>query len=223
MKITLKILSIFLVSTLVSAETHNLSRYVIEEREDIPGPMGERVRIEFPAEVKTLQQAIDYVMWPTGYAPIMDSSTSLLFARFKVPDSHRSLGPDSTLGIVRTLTGQGRAITINHTFRLVNIEVGRDISDEETGVAMNAWDSYAERSQSIVALYRAVPLNHTEYLVKKGDSVSRIGMDRGVTKARMKSFIRDVVQLNPHAFVDGDANRLHARAALTLPALEAYL
>ncbi|MEL6868610.1 MAG: hypothetical protein AAFO81_02320 [Pseudomonadota bacterium] len=95
-------------------------------------------------------------------------------------------------------------------------DVQRRISAAPVVVAQDTRRPRARRT--VPAPVQSARIEGTQYEVQRGDSVSAIALRIKQPEQKMWDVVDDIVAANPDAFIDGDADRLLAGVALTLPA-----
>jgi conjugative transfer region protein (TIGR03748 family) len=206
--------AVLIVSSAASAETIRVSRYLTAS--DIPStqqqfPLQAAGATVMPAEIESVRQAIDYVMKPTGYAPLMSSQVARLFDLLPLPYIHRTSAPLSSENTLKVLAGSGFTLEIDNLYRTIGFIPATGIDEADLVAAENAWTDYKSRTSTFAFV------SFDTYQVKDGDSVSAIGIARGITRNELKAYVQEVMALNPHAFVNRDPNRLEAGVEIQLP------
>jgi conjugative transfer region protein (TIGR03748 family) len=213
--------AVLIVSGAASAETIRVSRYLTAS--DTPSsqqqfPLQAASVTAMPAEIESVRQAIDYVMKPTGYAPLMSLQVARLFDLLPLPYIHRSSAPLSSENTLKVLAGSGFTLEIDNLYRTIGFIPATEIDEADLVAVENTWTGYKARTLTYASKNEALePAQSDTYQVKDGDSVSAIGFARGITRKKLKAYVQEVVALNPHAFVNRDPNRLEAGVKIQLP------
>lgn len=86
-------------------------------------PLAASVQVTFPARVRTIGDAADYLLSQSGYRLSAQSRAMRLLLEKPLPGTQRSLGPLSLMQALETLGGQPYALKIDPVGRLVAFEL----------------------------------------------------------------------------------------------------
>lgn len=110
----------------VANEMTQVGRYSIINDKPLPEQknlMIQTVQVHFPPQVKTVGDAIEYILKPSGYtlAPLTDTATAVKkMFNFNLPIVDRNFGPMTLQDALKTLVGDSFSIHVDRLARQIS-------------------------------------------------------------------------------------------------------
>ncbi|MCX4030191.1 LysM peptidoglycan-binding domain-containing protein [Endozoicomonas sp. SM1973] len=211
-----------------------LDRYTLQKAEptaDQQHLLSVMVNMRFPSQVKTVGDALEWVLMRSGYRLEQPSEHNpYLFSLYslKLPSIHRRIGPATLEDVLNVLAGDGYQLAINPVIREIGYTIKPDFKrfiDKNT--LAKAKVSWSLRRKMPVAIVESgtIPIKQgytphsRHYLVNAGDSLSKIA------ERYVRSFLSldqvqvAIYQANPMAFYSKNLNNLRPGVTLSIPSV----
>jgi len=225
MKLFAILIFVFCTSSVNATDYVQTSRYVerdVSPKSQLVDPLKVVIDFSFPQGLNTVGEAIHLLISPSGYKlDLKELDIAYLLFELPLPEIHKHLGPVRFKEAVSILSGKGFIPNFDETLRRISFTTESesiklvDISPyKEQWLARKKPSPFTLRSH---AVSNANYEGYIRYTVKEGDSVSIIAGKLGMSFT--DQFSDQVVQNNPHAFIDKNPNLLLSGATIKVPSL----
>jgi conjugative transfer region protein (TIGR03748 family) len=92
-------------------------------------PLRAIVTITFPPTIKTVGEALRYLLKNSGYRLVQDSSNFSAVMNLPLPEVHRKLGPIPVTTFLNVLAGQAYELVVDPVHRLVSFDLKTEYTD----------------------------------------------------------------------------------------------
>ncbi|MET1256937.1 LysM peptidoglycan-binding domain-containing protein [Aliikangiella maris] len=223
------------------------SRYAeidISAKQEQIDPLSVVINFSFPRETSTVGDALYLITAPSGYRFKLDElDIAYILFEMPLPEVHKQLGPMTLRNAISILAGKGFTPQVDEATRLISFTSSSEsIKNLQVRLFKESWlskrtktikantsivseprdrteqlDVSNQESKRAEQASRIDTNNHKSYLVQKGDSVSKIAARLGIDYSELFSF--ELVNENPHAFIQDDPNKLLAGKIIQVPSL----
>lgn len=184
-------------------------------------PLEVIIDFTFPENISLVGEALDLLLSQSGYRiQLSENDVAYVLFEMPLPHVHKKLVNIKLRNAVSVLAGKGFEPSFDEAARLLRFtSKSESINSLQVSSYKEKWLKHQnEKSQNILPLSLFVDSridSNADYLVKKGDSVSKIIMGHGkVYSEKMKNLF---VSMNPHAFVDSNADYLKSGVYVRMP------
>lgn len=180
-------------------------------------PLKVIIDFSFPSDINNIGEALDLLLMPSGYAfDLKENDIAYVLFNMPLPEVHRKISMVTLEDAISVVSGSGFIPVYDHDLRQISFSTN---SEKIKSIIIEPYKAawFNQNTKKPINIIPLAPSNNNsqiEYIVKYGDSISKILLQQNIEYS--ENLVNQIIASNPHAFIDNDPNLLLQNVTIRL-------